>query len=415
MNKLKLFFISLVLFCGVSQLFGMVYDNRYIFLAQRPFTSIEGRPSHLISDLFLQTASKAIGSNEKEIPLCELFGEFDQGKMARSFSVIGKSNPFVTYGRPEWQDGTFLWIVNGKQQTQGISFVYYQSITDCLSFGATWLAMRVHTRCEFLLKENSIPMTGSEKCQLDEIRRKMLQDLGMGCNKNTQSGVGDLDFYLRFGCAWDYTAKFRHIDCGIRVGALVPTGRKKENSVPFSVPFGGDGHYGMYGAVDGEFEVKEDWKVGLLLRLSKRFRRTMERRISVKDEPYNFGLLIAPIQINPGITFVFSPYILLENLREGLGVRLQYTLLHHDNDRIRDGRLYECQAQMPSNLEEMARFSKWSSDYVTVAAFYDFGKMKLDRGFFPIVTISWDIPSLLVVADRVVKSHRIIFGIEFNF
>jgi hypothetical protein len=415
MNKRIFLFISIILAGNCHFFFGMVYDNRYIFLAQRPFISTPDRPSHLIADIVIQTASKAIGSNEKEIPLCELFGEFDQGKMARAFTLIGQENPFVSLGRPEWQDGTFLWAVPGNIQTQGVSFAYHQAIFDWLSCGATWLAMRAHTRCEFFLKENSIPMTVAEKRQLDEIRRIMLQNVGITGNKSTQSGFGDFDFYLRFGYAWDYVIKLRRIESGLRLGLLVPTGVKKENNVILSIPFGGNGHYGVYAELDAEVELKEDCKVGGLMRLSKRLGHTLCYRVPVKDETPLFGLLIAPLLVHPGLTSAFSSYLILENLREGFGVRLQYTLLHHGKDHLCDRRSIECQQNKPIVLDELIRYSHWSSDYITVAAFYDFGKMKSDAGFSPILTLSWDIPSLLIVANRVVKSHRIILGLEFSF
>lgn len=415
MNKHIHFIIILLAFCMMHVAQAMIFDNRYLFLAQRPFVTVENRPSHLIIDAFVETGHRAIGPNEREIPMGQLFGEFDQGKIARSFPIIGLQNPFVTFGRPDWQDGTFIWGVSGKVQAQGIAFAYRQAIGPCISLGADWLFMRIVTRNEFTIQENSIPMTGSEVVQLDEIRREMLQEIGINQNAFTNSGFGDIDFYVRFGYEWDYALKFRHIIAGLSVGALFPSGQPIFLSAPSSVPFGGNGYFGMYGAADAEFEVKEDWKLGLLFRLSKRFARVRQQRMPVEDEPLPYGLVVGPARVNPGLTIIFSPYLSFENLREGLGLRIQYTLTHHDKDFWRDMRACECQQQSPTKLDRVMSFSHWSSDYITVAAFYDFGKMKDVRGFEPIVTLSWDIPVLMVVADRVVKTNRIIMGIEFNF
>lgn len=415
MNKHIRVVIVLFALHFMQSMHAMVFDNRYLFLAQRPFVTVDCRPSHLIMDCFIETGRKAIGPNEREIPIGQLWGNFNQGEIARSFPIIGLQNPFVTFGRPDWQDGNFLWNINGKIQTQGVAFAYRQAIGPCISVGADWLFMRVCTHNIFTLEENSIPMTGSEVIQLDEIRRAMLQEIGITQNAVTTSGFGDLDFYIRFGYEWDYTLKLRHIIAGFSVGALIPSGQPIMLSAPSTVPFGGNGYYGMYGAFDAEFEVKEDWKVGLLFRVSKRFRRTRFERMPVADEPLPYGLVVGPAQVNPGLTVIFSPYVSLENLRQGLGLRVQYTLTEHNKDLWRDRRSCECQEQSPTKLDEVMKRSHWASDYVTVAAFYDFGKMKDVRGFDPIITLSWDIPVLMVVADRVVKTNRIIIGLEFNF
>ena len=56
---------------------------------------------------------------------------------------------------------------------------------------------------------------------------------------------------------------------------IIPTGVKRNIDKPASVPFGGNGYWGAYISGDAEFEVKEDWKIGLLLRMSKRFSQTV--------------------------------------------------------------------------------------------------------------------------------------------
>ena len=80
-----------------------------------------------------------------------------------------------------------------------------------------------------------------------------------------------------------------------------------------------------------------------MLRLSKRFARTQpdERmpvlhpvnqipnnptRVTIPEsEPQIFGVVTGPARVNPGFTEIFSAYGQWEGIRDGLGVRLQYS------------------------------------------------------------------------------------------
>ncbi len=158
--------------------------------------------------------------------------------------------------------------------------------------------------------------------------------------------------------------------------------------------------------------MKEDWKIGFLARLSKRLPKTSTHRLSVKGEPEIFGAIIGNVRIDPGFTFVFSPYIVLENLRKGLGMSAQYTLTYHTRDSWK-GCSNAC--NVATEVTKIQERSKWGSDYFTLNAFYDFGKTKVVRNFDPIISFRWDVPGKLWVMSRVPQTHRVSIGIEFAF
>ena len=193
---------------------------------------------------------------------------------------------------------------------------------------------------------------------------------------------------------------------------MFPTGERRNINNPASVPFGGDGYYGIYGALEAEFELKEDWKVGWLLQLSKRFKRTLAQRMPVGQEPYIYGPIVGPASINPGFTFIMSPYVSFENLREGLGARVQYTLELHTKDCWQDKRV---NPTIPVNLDNVIRLSTWGADYITLTVFYDFGKVKVIRGLEPIVSFAWDWPVSFLESKGNCKTNKIALGIECNF
>lgn len=385
---------------------AMVFDNRFFPLIQYPYITVEDRPSHLACALFVTTANRAVGENETEIGIPQLYGNYDQRELALSMVKAGFPNPL----RSSFQLLELPWNTEGKIQAQGVQFSYHQALTDWLAIGFYWMAMRAESSIEYFCNFGTV--TGDEKLELANTRSSMNTTIGLTCPHATQAGMGDLDLYLRACHSWDYTAKFRKVTAGLRFGVLVPSGVKRNLASPLSVPFGGNGHWGVYVSGDTELEVKEDWKAGLLFRLSKRFEKTMCHRMPVCKEPENFGVVVGQANVNPGLTAIVSPYLTFENLREGFGVRLQYTFIEHRKDCWKDER---CDKSVPVNLEAIINRSNWISSYVTLNAFYDFGKVKVHREFDPILLFSWDIPVTFFDAHGVAKTNKISFGFEYNF
>ena len=132
----------------------------------------------------------------------------------------------------------------------------------------------------------------------------------------------------------------------------------------------------------------------------------------VEKEPQIFGATVGPIEVDPGYTVIFSPYVLFENLRKGLALGLNFTLTWHSKDSFCDRR---CDQTVPLKLDVVHDQSEWTSEYFTINALYDFGKMKVTRDFNPIVTFRWDVPSSLFIANRVDKAQRISIGIDFTY
>lgn len=404
---------SLIAAFVVQCSYGMVYDNRFIPLLQRPRLTIDGSRSEFAVKWFMTTANKSLNNNQQDIGLPEIFGTFDQVELAKAIAATGKPNPLPS----EFQVLTSIpWLLNGKRQSQGMAFAWHQSITDWLSTGFSWLFMRVESRDEFKLDINSIEprisLKPGDAILLEDNRRKMLREICIREGNTAQLGFGDIDWYVRVGNMWDYTLRFRRIDTGFRLGGLFPTGVTREPDRPASIPFGGNGHWGIYGALDGMFELREDWKAGLLFRVSKRFAKIRDHRMPVEKEPGIFGAICGPACVNPGVTVVFAPYFLLENLRKGLMLGLNFTLTWHQQDSWTDVRKNKT---VPVMLEPVEKRSEWKSEYFTINVLYDFGKVKIQRNFNPIITFRWDIPSTLFIAGGINRAQRVTLGLDFVF
>jgi len=424
-TKLNTHIIGLLVLMIAQASHAMVFDNRYIPLLQKPYISIDGRPSHLNANFFATTGSKAIDNKEKVIGIPELNGELDIGKMALALQAVGL--PVVL--RSDLIGGQPIPVqVDGTIQTQGLEFSYYQSIRDIIGFGFDWLVMRSNSSQQFRpAKGQTNYVPGIDNSYFDGVRREMFEELGLNEAHAVQAGMGDLDLYVKLWHYWEYILKMKRIDADARFGVLVPAGVTTQVNSPASIPFGGNGHWGVYAELDAEFELKEDIKAGIFFRFSKRFKKTQFNRLPVASDPLAkppvagqpqiYAVAVGDVTINPGFNFVFSPYVTLENLRAGLGVRVLYTYTKHLRDNW-------CNAAPCSTKNDMVptidlslvnEFSEWKTDYVSLSVFYDFGKTKVQQSLDPILIFNWDIPSLLFGSERAVNSHKVSLGLEVNF
>jgi len=392
----------------VSTSSAMVYDNRFFPLLQPPRLVEDGYSSLFLAEAMATTTSSAFDDDEETIGIPELAGKFDLGILAKAFVLSGKGNPL----RSDLQGRKFPFIMEGKIQSQGVSFFYHKQIMNLLSVGCSWFFMRVNSRQRFHQTDKKAILGISDEQELDETRRDMFMQLGLSGGHTAQLGFSDIDGYIRLGNQWEYILKCRMIDAGIRLGLLFPTGLQRDVDQPASVPFGGNGHWGAYLGGDCLFELREDIKIGLLLRVSKRFARIVTRRLPVAGEPYLFGATVGCVRVNPGVTFVFSPFFVLENMRRGLGLSLHYTLTSHQEDEWSDRR---ADRSVPVQLGKIIDISSWGSDYFTLNVFYDFGKIKVKRSFDPILFLRWDVPSMLFVSNRIARTHKVAVGVKFVF
>jgi hypothetical protein len=413
--------IAIVLIAlSAASLYSFNPDNRYFPFIPRAYITAPRQPSHLAMELFFTTAKNAFGYAQEDVGIPELYGEFDLSYLGNSLTAIGGMNPLPI----DLIERRIPYKMQGKIQSQGFAFFYRQALHKYVCFGCHIFLMHVDSTISFLA-----PSVGSmDPFELEQDRLKILRDLGLSCGYSSQSGPGDIDLSVRVGNEWDYMFKFRHIQAGAGLGVLFPTGVRRNINNPVSVPFGGNGHWGIYVRGDAEFEVKEDIKVGFIAYASKRLPRVQNVRMPVVLEaeegevndqnialatgPYIFGAARGRARINPGVTFIFSPYLYAENIRDGLGGRIQYTLTDHFSDdwTIR----HKCQ-NAPVDVLSIERVTPWASDYLSLSVFYDFGKLKFQRCMLPIVQLQWDIPTLFIAGKGVVRTQKVGLSVEFHF
>jgi len=411
-NK-KYFTPFLMMLLVSTNIFSNVYDNRFFPLYKRPYTKKEDMYSRAGGSFFAMAGDCAQGEHDEEILIPGIFGCYNQEKIGYGLTLQGKPNPL----RDELKSVNLPWDIDQKINAQGFSFVYDQHIWEYFYAGASLFFMRAHSNFSFFFDkpESGLKVSESELSDLRDSMWKMHKLIGITSHNFNEIGFGDMDLYLRVGNIWDYFYRIRRIDAGISLGFLLPTGKQRCLNIPSSLSFGGNGHFGMYGQLDAEFQVKEDMKLLLMFRASKRFSKTKQRRVPIAGEHPLFGTLIAPVSVDPGITLVFSPQFWWENLRQGFGLRLGYTLVYHRCDEWTDCRSAEAKTDIPANLSAIRGNSAWESDYINASAYYDFYDDTQERDFAPIVSITWDWPSFILRGKKAPKIHRISLGVDVIF
>ncbi len=403
----------LVVASFVSGLQAMVGDSRYFPWYQRFYDRTYERRSIVDVEAFFVTAGHARGTESlTHIGIPEIWGVYDQKQLSDALIMLGETTPLLA----QWQyQMTIPWQMKEKIEGQGFSIVGELGGKHGFSFCFSTVVMHVTCSQQFLLPRQTridMGLLPAQELELDSERRQMNEQLGFRNAQWSKSGMGDTEIYLRYGQVRDYPWKFRKIDVGGYVGALIPSGVKRDPNNPVSVPFAGDGHAGFFIGAEGFFEIKEDWNVGLRFQVNKRVAKTQNGRMPINNENVLYGAVEGPIRIDPGTTFIFTPCFRMGDLRDGWGASVQYLIAHHRGDVWTDERVNQT---IPTTLGGLYKKSEWTAEYLAVNIFYDSDRVRTDDRVYPVLNFQWNIPLHLMAEKLVSKTNLVSMGFVFNF
>lgn len=412
MKHRKILVLLTLLFSAVHRTQPAI-DNRYLPLFNFDFQHKVGRRSVLNSNVFITFGHEGYVDMKGSVPLPELFGKYDMYNAAQALVAVGKPNPLPTSW---WAYNNLIWDMKGKFQSEGLWLALEQYLGKDLSIGFKVPFMHIDSQLEFLQTDELRKILGlglDGSANLYNYLNQVNSELGFSSYQWRGTNFGDLDLYLRWGTVQDYILKCKHVDVSLKVGALVPMGDQVVLDNPSAITYGYYNHFGIYFEGDFNFEVKDDWKVGFWLNTTQRFAKTQLRRIPVSKELPQWGALVANVFVDPGLTIGFAPYLWLEDIRNGFGVRGSFRFIWHEQDywgnpQI-DGNV------VVANLAEVIKFSGWSMEYFTASLVYDLQQNVSYERNAPYLYLDCDIPVGIFNADLVSKPYRLTFGFEFNF
>lgn len=442
-NRVKQYLLLIVFGISNTLMFGMVMDNRYMPLYPHLYNGSDSSHATTFLDLFAVTGNQAVNpgdidrvmqstsdtdpnkpneystftirkSDGRLIGIPELQGQLDLYQLSGALVKLGLPDPMPSDWRYVAPFTTVTW---GKLEGQGIAFQGYAPFCSWGGIGgsifllnlSTYVTVSASTDLQNRLLFNSEP---SQEKRFNDLLAQFQEEIGVTTGAYNVSGVSDFELYLSFFKIIDYAYKFRKIDISGRLGVLIPTGVTSNLQDIGSVPFGGNGHWGWYLGTQVEFELKEDWKAGILGRIQKRFPLTADHRIPVNGEPDTFAPLIGSVNTNPGTTFILSPYFTLQDLRAGLGACGKLTFVYHQYDTFTDMRKDQT---IPINYKPWYDRTEWIAEYGTLDIFYDMAYKKPEWKYPPTFHFSWDIPTSFLSGRGFAKSNRVMLGIDVNF
>jgi hypothetical protein len=394
---------------------AMVYDNRFWPLYPEPYMS---RQAYYNTTWFLSVRGIFVGADsaytqlESERDLYGVFGDYDELTIDSALQKIGVITTSLI--RPDLRSFDKLpWIAPGKVSLRGAALETEVFMLDWLSCGGSLFIGEEQAHRNAILigpEMTKLPQADREELiQVDHQLHSLLQ-----LQPPSYHGVlfGDIDLHLGGHLKASYWYKIQQLDCEFRFGVYTPSSERGFLQNPVALPIGGSGHTGLYGQWNLYALLNEDIACGWSLQVCKRLPKTSWQRMPALAEPTNYGAIIAPACVNPGVTVAFNPYVQMGGLREGFGLAIGYFLVHHAQDVWSINQTI-CEQFQP-NIKLLEERSRWGADHFSVTAFYDFGYEKEDGYYRPLISLIVDIPWKGPVTLQTLKSHAISLRCEMR-
>ncbi len=408
----------LFLFGLSSTMFSMVWDNRYFPWFDQLYTGSDSRHGYLDLTGFFVTSNDSyrfdLKANKEEqvVTIPELWGPVNLTDIGSAMTLAGLSNPIPQ----DWQWlSDFPALTPASFQGQGVTFSCYAPIGKHFGIGANGFIMQLNSFMCLLPGEDAIKKlnlsTPGNQALFTQMMNNMYQELDIVATSSQQVGPGDFIVYGTIHDTHEYKYKFRKLDWGLYLGAIIPCGLKRDLNNLASIPFGSEfGLWGWFASLFAEFELKEDWKFGILGRITQRIDKSVSVRVPIGKEQPLFAPVVANAGIDSGITASVAPYVVFEDLRAGFGFEGKYTITVHEQDtfsaRLSDGLI--------AKMKKLNYYSGWIQEFATIRLFYDIAHDK-DWKKRPFAYFAWDIPMNHIAGRGFAKTNRISLGCTVNF
>lgn len=430
--------------------FGLLSKDLYAFhSASRYFPFIENDYANPLSknnkaqlnvDLIFSSASSAFRKGGSSAGIPELFGEYDLKDVIKSLQAVKGAavDPIATVAprsaHLRTPDRSMPFSVSEKISAQSIALSYIHWFADKTWFVGGWVpVMQVSGTSNYGFKSDkfTFPAAFSSKDKkemgrvIDKIRRETHEQIGFNRNDWSDSGFGDIDLYAGYHFFMDHQLLMRSIDLLPKIGVIIPSGRQRNVNNPSAVPFMGNNHLGLYFEMNSLFELKQNLRVGLMFGGLYQLSKTKKSRIATFKEPSIYSSLVGNLTVNPGTTALIAPYLVLENLAEGLNLQAKYTYIRHAADKVEDARKDKrissyltmkpgafSKENIAENITEKRGQTKWRSHYITLQLMYNSQHALANWKMKPNVYINYDIP---FDGNGISQMHQVTAGIALHF
>ncbi len=400
---------------------AMIMDSRYFPWFEQLYTSSDHRHGHLSFDGFLMTGGDAYRMEDKaekdaqRVFIPELFGTLNFTEVGNAMTLAGLKNPIPADWR--WLSD-FGAVMPSSLEGQGFGLEGFWPISKHFGIGGSTVFMRLNSLVKIMptietVKKLYLSQPGNE-AQFTQMLSDFYRELQINSLASHEVGAGDTLVYALLYDVREYEYKMRKIDASLWFGAIIPSGVTRNPYNLASIPYGGDGMWGIFIAPTAEFELKEDLKVGMQLRVIQRFHKDTTMRLPLKKEQPLFAPVIGRAHVTPGLTVAATLYAAIEDLRAGFGAEGKYTIIYHEKDRFCVRCTKEKVNGKVPDMENLMCRSNFISEYGTVRLFYDIAHDKPWK-HRPLVSLTWDIPFNNLWGKAFARTNRIVLGCTVNF
>lgn len=408
-----------------------MFDNRFFvpLIERKPLFIDCPTSPYVVVQPFLMTAHDSIDPHGDEAGLFDYMYDDDGEKAPYKLKQLDRA--LVDSGRTQesmlrtdWRSELSVgpYFMNGSMGAGGLSLQLYTPVGCHVGVGFRGSLMRVRTNLELLpdeeLFDQGITHGPGDEFELADVQNRIHKKLGLEPALWERTAFGDCELYGRLFSAHEYEYRCRYIEAALALGFVFPTGGHRDHENPASIPFGGDGHAGIFLEATLDAIVKYDLRAGFLFRFQQRFPHTSVRRASSVgpicglSEPERFGALVGDFRVKPGPTFGFAPYVTFENIREGLGIEVGLSFVKHLEDRWVDERAVRSGIL---DASKMHRESAWGTSHLNCSLLYDMRESLHGWDCAPVFALSFDAPVDWFVGERSFRTFGVSLLMEVCF
>ena len=189
----------------------------------------------------------------------------------------------------------------------------------------------------------------------------------------TEGGLSDSTLFLGWSYSYEDTCYLDFIDTTIKTGVLLPTGKKKDQDVLFSIPFGYDGFYAIPLSWDISFGGYDWLTLGFHADSLFFLKKTKCIRMRTPDE-VDTGIIIlgeGRAEVQQGIVWRMGTYFKADHFFGGLSFLVAFAYEQKNKSTITPCDQDKFNISQGNNDP---RFDKWARSMIHLQAEYDFAK-----------------------------------------
>lgn len=222
------------------------------------------------------------------------------------------------------------------------------------------------------------------------------------------SGVGDLSILLGWTNNYEETQEIDYVDTTFRIGALFPTGRKKNEDLVFDIANGYNGHYAIPISIDFAIGWYDWFTLGADFGVMTFFKKT--RDIRLRTDCLQSGLITltkAPARIDPGNIWEANVYMKADHVLCGFSVLLGYSFAMQEHFSIipQDTIFFD-----PVIVNSDERFLGWKMHTINLLLDWDFATYECPS--HPHVGV---FGNFVVGGERIFNTHMGGFAVGIHF